>query len=109
MFNFVNCDILGHLMVFRDGFLIVTALVIVAEWVECVGIDGGHDFHHDGDHDGGHDGRETIVLCDDPLVWLPLLPKLGAWPVSSLSRNCVQMPPPPHFSFLRTAASKATP
>ena len=95
MFNFVNCDILGHLMVFRDGLLIVTALVIVAEWVECVGIDGGHDFHHDGDHDGGHDGRETIVLCDDPLVWLPLLPKLGAWPVSSLSRNCVQMPPPP--------------
>ena len=109
MLNFVNCDILGHLMVFRDGFLIVTALVIVAEWVECVGIDGGHDFHHDGDHDGGHDGHETIVLCDDPLVWLPLLPKLGAWPVSSLSRKCVQMRPPSHFEFLRTAASKATP
>ena len=84
-------------------------MVIEAEWVECVGIDGGHDFHHDGDHDGGHDGHETIVLCDDPLVWLPLLPKLGAWPVSSLSRKCVQMCPPPHFGFLRTAASKATP
>ena len=41
-----------------------TALVILAEWVECVGIDGGHDFHHDGGHDGGHDKHETIVLCD---------------------------------------------
>ena len=101
MLNFVNPDILGHLMVFRDGLLIVTALVIVAEWVECVGIDGGHD--------GGHDGHETIVLCDDPLVWLPLLPKLGAWPVSSLSRKCVQMCTPAHFEFLSSAASKATP
>ena len=75
MLNFVNCDILGHLMVFRDGFLIVTAFVILAEWVQRVGIDGGHDFHHDGGHDGGHDKHETIVLCD-PLVWLPLLPKM---------------------------------
>ena len=67
--------------------------------VECVGIDGGHDFHQDGDHDGGHDDHETVVLCGDPLVWSHFCPswELGQYLLLvEIVFKC--LPPPFWFS-----------